>query len=801
MGQVPIPSRQEIFYTLEGQYQLFYNMMAALDQVDWTELATARKAIEEGQEIKNILGWGYERLNPYSYTRSPYYSYPYYYEYLDELNEYWPIVSETLLQSETGSTDPRLAPADILTRAITLEGTDLYSDYLVRMFGAEHGRRNATSELVRSLCDYGLGLKDCEFDTKDKEPEEIAEMLDYRNQAVVSNIWRWINMPFTSGVIGALSSGMEEEPLLDTAGNVIGTVPSDAEVRENLWLSDGPDRVPYAYSEDIASWRQWVKNNTATSFDRIYHERALNQLLVDTARKYISTGTEYPLRNIMFDSTGRPHPRPGPNGTISEAKQEIGTYEMLLAEYLFEGEAEEAVDRVSTQQEFAQQRGLLADMTLASDIGGYKPWGNVPWPPSPSPGPSNSPPPSVSPSPTPRPSMPPLGEISWLIENPVAARVAGVNSVPIAMALLDTRQKASSLAGIDEPGSYGYLARPGLYKNSWLCLEPCPGEWCGTCIGEPIKESKYVEGAVCCEGRCPAPVPACPGEWCNYCEVEDRIYGSLWPRRTTTYRIPMCCEAGTCTSSPDPLCPEEGQICTECEADKIITYNAYMHPTDALCCSECLVPAIEEECEGTWCAECAGEPLGGPSALGGAYCCDYEEGCAVPLSYDSPLICEGSGWDPATETEGQVLGTEVVNTEQVLGTLDLFEPNESDYDTWKKPFSQWVNIAAGHLEQGVVEALRTFTAYGFRGEAFPLKACGFTCYYELCSEPCAGAWCTAGCAVGSSPWRESTRIKGVYCCPPEMDADGNPTGNYCVPKICTDDNCTMPGEVITFCEN
>ncbi len=409
-----------VFYTSTGQLQLFYNMLAALDQVDWSETMLMRERLLEQR------GFGDDgTVNP-----------PF-----DD--EFWPLTDATKIARDFEPTESQPGPANVITRAITLEGTDLYSDYLVRMFGAEHGRRNATSELVRSLCDYGLGLKDCEFDTKDKEPEEIAEMLDYRNQAVVSNIWRWINMPFTSGVIGALSSGMEEEPLLDTAGNVIGTVPSDAEVRENLWLSDGPDRVPYAYSEDIASWRQWVKNNTATSFDRIYHERALNQLLVDTARKYISTGTEYPLRNIMFDSTGRPHPRPGPNGTISEAKQEIGTYEMMLAGRIVEAEAEEAAERILKQQDLVEEQGLLADTALVSSgRGPGRPWEVPP----------------ASPTPTPS-TQPPLKELSWMITNPVAVRLADVYSLPIALALLDTSQQASALGGIDRPGDIQLVDR------------------------------------------------------------------------------------------------------------------------------------------------------------------------------------------------------------------------------------------------------------------------------------------------------------------------------------------------------
>jgi hypothetical protein len=55
-----------------------------------------------------------------------------------------------------------------------------------------------------------------------------------------------------------------------------------------------------------------------------------------------------------------------------------------------------------------------------------------------------------------------------MITNPVAVRLADVYSLPIALALLDTSQQASALAGIDRPGDIQLVERPtpspGIYS-------------------------------------------------------------------------------------------------------------------------------------------------------------------------------------------------------------------------------------------------------------------------------------------------------------------------------------------------
>ena len=276
-----------VFYTTTGQLQLFYNVLAALDQVDWSETKYMRERLLEQRAIADYSG-----VDP-----------PF-----DD--EQWPLTDATKLARDFTATASKPGPVDVITRAITLEGTDLYSDQLVRMFGAEHGRRNSTSELVRALCDYGLGLKDCEFDTAGKEPEEIAEMVDYRNQAVVSDIWRWLSLPFTSGIEAAFESGRPAGMRYDADGDPIGVFPSDQEIREEIWLSDEAGRVPYAYSETIANWWKWIEENVSDPNQKELHKKYLSMKMQEIIDEYSATGvTEYPLGGYICLLYTSPSPR------------------------------------------------------------------------------------------------------------------------------------------------------------------------------------------------------------------------------------------------------------------------------------------------------------------------------------------------------------------------------------------------------------------------------------------------------------------------------------------------------------
>ncbi len=84
-----------VFYTAIGQQQLFYNVLAALDQADYVETQYAREQLVEKRAKE-------EATPPFR-------------------DEEFPLTEATKVGQETTSiTDPGIA--DILTRLITLEG-------------------------------------------------------------------------------------------------------------------------------------------------------------------------------------------------------------------------------------------------------------------------------------------------------------------------------------------------------------------------------------------------------------------------------------------------------------------------------------------------------------------------------------------------------------------------------------------------------------------------------------------------------------------------------------------------------
>lgn len=376
-----------VFYTAIGQQQLFYNVLAALDQADYVETQYAREQIVEKRAKE-------QAQPPFK-------------------DEEFPLTEATKVGQETTSiTDPGIA--DILTRLITLEGTDLYNDQLVREFGAESGRRNSTSELLRTLCDYGLGLKDCESDTTGKTAFELAQMENVRKRAVVKDPLEWASMPFFEGVIGALSSGLAEDETL-------------REQRVLLNEFDPKGGIPRAFSPEIASWRKAIELSPGSAQQR----EALDNL-ISNVRKDYELPKGYPYSGIYYAGAGdftleNPYRSPGePPATLSTADVANAAYNVLFAPINIRRIAERAAERIALQQKMIEDEGLLGDVTLKSNpVAGY----------------SN------------------YGELTYLVNNPVAVKKADVYSLPNALALLDTSQQASSLAGLDKPGNQQLVER------------------------------------------------------------------------------------------------------------------------------------------------------------------------------------------------------------------------------------------------------------------------------------------------------------------------------------------------------
>lgn len=393
-----------IFYTAIGQKQLFFNVLAALNQADYVETEFLRGQLLEAREAVDA---------------EPKFE-----------DEEFPLTEETKIGTGTASSsDPGVA--DLITRSITLEGTDLYNDQLVRLFGAEFGRRNSTSELVRALCEYGLGILQCDEDLlsglSETEREALEEqVLGKGNRAFINNPVEWSSLPYTNGALAASESG-KEEPIWDaTNTTIIGWDPVDANKRIEM-LND--NEAPYAYSELIGKWRQDAK----TSGDPETQNESLQGLIDDALRDFqgIDSGIKNPYSMTQYNTSTNASEYYDYNcpscETTTEDLRDLATG-IRATSMLIRGELMAAATRVGAQTSIMEDEGMLGDIKAVRAID--------------------------------EETQIATEEIRVQIDKPVAVREADVYSLPIALALLDTSQRASSLAGLDKPGDKQLVDRP-----------------------------------------------------------------------------------------------------------------------------------------------------------------------------------------------------------------------------------------------------------------------------------------------------------------------------------------------------
>jgi len=196
-----------MFYTAIGQQQLFFNVLAALDQADYVETALQRKALKDKQAAvatepkftaeaqplvreSSISGQQQEEECPPT-GQGP---------------QVWPSDGTPCSPPGLKRTITTKGSPALLNRPVTLEGGDAYTDQLVREFGAESARRNSLSELLRTLCDFGLGIKNCGYSAAgDTLTGRKAEL--YRFNSMVINPLSWFRAPLLYGAFAVLNSG------------------------------------------------------------------------------------------------------------------------------------------------------------------------------------------------------------------------------------------------------------------------------------------------------------------------------------------------------------------------------------------------------------------------------------------------------------------------------------------------------------------------------------------------------------------------------------------------------------------
>lgn len=121
LPQVARADPHAVFYTAIGQRQLFFNVLAAINQADYVEPATGIFSREDLAVKRDTA---------------------------DQASS----VSEALKTTRTDL-------AAVLTRLITLDGTDLWTNYLALQIAKEATQTTNTTAYIELLCAQGLGRK------------------------------------------------------------------------------------------------------------------------------------------------------------------------------------------------------------------------------------------------------------------------------------------------------------------------------------------------------------------------------------------------------------------------------------------------------------------------------------------------------------------------------------------------------------------------------------------------------------------------------------------------------------------
>ena len=463
-----------IYYTAIGQQQLFFNVLAALDQADYVETALAR---ENRREAREAL-----------YADQP---------FVRESESGARYTVETELEQNQAGYSPGdpTTPGEpaLINRQVTLEGADLYTDQLVREFGAESARRNAAAELVQMLCENGFGFDQCDYDKSDKNELQKHIIETRRSAATLLDPLAWATLPYWNGAWAALSSGNNNERTIPNPHpynvNPLGgtnTLLTDEEFRAGkiLW----PDIfgfAPVAYSPEIAEWRKFIELEEAglTPYNEEHHEALLKDMLSGVKKQYgPGESVKYPYQELKFvDSDGTiqlvglnysssfcgnsiPCLDPGnaPDWSIAkEPGMTMTKYMIAVSDMEVAGAgrvndiAAEATQRIALQLKKIEDEGVLAKTTLQ--------------------------PHSVIAPNFPGISLSNYGELTLNVDTPVAASEASIYGIPNVLGMLATSQQASALEGLDIPGAINLVKRP---VSSGASSTPSPGAFLPNTSGQ-----------------------------------------------------------------------------------------------------------------------------------------------------------------------------------------------------------------------------------------------------------------------------------------------------------------------------
>lgn len=248
-----------VFYTAIGQQQLFFNILAALDQADYVEPANITAGTPPGTSREDLLKRREDAGRELTEDDTPY------------PPETFPIAEATETQL-----------AGLLTRSITLEGQDMWTSFLLREAFKEDERRDAVGKVTDAFCNVSQGS--C---SGEKTPDEA--FATNPNEAGQKGI--------TGGVAGALFS--------DTDPNSYDQQRRKTEL-ENQLKGGRADAIAFdpsiatlrAEAETRGGWNQVVEGYANDSFKKfqqqpIVGQDTLNTISVDSETLQASFSDNY----------------------------------------------------------------------------------------------------------------------------------------------------------------------------------------------------------------------------------------------------------------------------------------------------------------------------------------------------------------------------------------------------------------------------------------------------------------------------------------------------------------------------
>lgn len=304
-----------VFYTTIGQQQLFFNVLAALDQADYVEPATGTRSRDElAQKQRAAAQAGLTEAQKQAIS----------------------LETEAVKETKTDL-------AGVLTRGITLEGYDLWTAYLAHQFALEVARRTATDEVVRIYCERGLGLPNC----KDDYQGEGVNGADPPTQpAFVNNDPRR-----TAEVALGAAAALESD---STAGSY------DQVEREKLLDPENKNIRPRPRNETVAALTRNIQGDT-------YKELASERLKKGALSTYHSATIDPTVFSDLDIDKGSG--RVALQSQDENAQEYITRYTNKLAALIglpgaFIDIAGQGAHEIATFQAIEEDRGSLADSNV-----------------------------------------------------------------------------------------------------------------------------------------------------------------------------------------------------------------------------------------------------------------------------------------------------------------------------------------------------------------------------------------------------------------------------------------------------